>query len=92
MEMMDLSRTGRILGIAIDEWLGFISGGNWESGSKQILHFVQEFRLRARTPAKRLNLLKKTLASTLGVFRKVSRQARLVRARGGEGAWVGCPR
>jgi hypothetical protein len=41
--MMDLSRTWRILGIEIDEWLGFISGGNWESGSKQILHFVQDF-------------------------------------------------
>src|ERR1700693_5608535 len=40
------------------------------------------FRLRARTPAKRLNLLKKILPSTLGVFRKMSRQARPVRFTG----------
>ena len=35
------------------------------------------FRRAAQTPRKRLNLLKKTPASTLGVFQKVSRQARL---------------
>ena len=40
----------------------------------------------------RLNLLKKILASTLGVFQKASRQARLADSRGGEGAWVGRPR
>jgi hypothetical protein len=41
--MMDLSRDWPILGIEIDECLGFISGENWESGSRQILHFVQDF-------------------------------------------------
>jgi hypothetical protein len=41
--MMDLSRDWPILGIEIDEWLGFISGENWERGSKQTLHFVQDF-------------------------------------------------
>jgi hypothetical protein len=41
--MMDLSRDGPVPGIEIDEWLGFISGENRESGSKQTLHFVWDF-------------------------------------------------
>jgi hypothetical protein len=44
--MMDLSRDWPILETEIDEWLEFISGENWESGSRQTLHFVQDFACR----------------------------------------------
>jgi hypothetical protein len=50
------------------------------------------FRLRAQTPAKRLNLLKKILASTLGTLNNLTLQARPAKALGGEDAWVGRPR
>ena len=49
---------------------------------KQILRLRSGFRRGLRRRAKRLNLLKKILASTLGVFQKVSRQARLADSTG----------
>jgi len=84
-------------GFTAEQECGFEIDESWPDISGRVRGAVLEtdpslrsgFRLRARTPATRLNLLKKILASTLGAFQKVSKQARLADAQGGEGAWVG---